>query len=191
MAEEEKQEIPSELLKNELQFTNLILFNIIVFFVATIIILTIFCFTSLSSLHYLSLPIYFLTICFDMFAEFHYYKEIFRNDLLYSYGNIHLYKKYILLAELFAVVCLAFLIGLASPFFSLFHTEEAEFLNFFVCSALACLSCMSAGTKCMLEYTFSVWDSTHKKHGHIPLEANSKSSKISQNKCKQSKSPQQ
>ena len=146
-------------------FVNLILINILIFLLSGAFVLSLFVFLPLKISHYISLATYTIAIIVDMLLEYKYYKEKFR-ALDYTYENVYLFKKYIALCELFIVVAIAFLIGLVSPFFSLYENELMKYFEFFVSTSLAYLSCALAGTKCMLDYVRSAWIADNQKKGN-------------------------
>lgn len=152
--------------KDKPLFDNLILVNAVIFLLSSnfVLILLIF-FLPLKISHYISLATYTIAIIVDMLIEYKYYKEKFR-ALDYTCENVYLFKKYIALCELFTVVAIAFLIGLVSPFFSLYENELMKYFEFFVSTSLAYLSCASAGTKCMLDYVRSAWIADNQKKGN-------------------------
>lgn len=146
-------------------FVNLILANILIFLLSSSFVLVLLIFLPMKISHYVSLIIYTIAIVIDMLIEYKHYKELFRH-LDYTYENVYLFKKYIALCELFTVVAVAFLIGLVTPFFSLYDNELMKYFEFFVSASLAYLSCASAGTKCMLDYVREAWIADNQKKGN-------------------------
>lgn len=150
----------------EVIFVNVILVTAFIYFLSTIFVLLLFIFfLPIEISHYVSLLVYGLSLTLVMMLEYFFYKELLKT-IEYSYENIYLFKKYTAICELFTVVFLSFLIGLSSPFFSLYNNELMKYFGFFVSASLAYLSCASAGTKCMLDYTREVWEKENIKHGN-------------------------
>lgn len=90
--------------------------------------------------------------------------------LLYTYENIYLFRKYTFYYEAVITCALAFLLGMNSAFADFLHITDENFL-FLINAFLVSATCIGTGTKIALQYTYTIWESTHKKKGNIvPIE---------------------
>lgn len=84
--------------------------------------------------------------------------------VIYSYGNLHLFRKYTFLHEALCAVAIAFLLGVLPAIFDYMHYEN-ELVIFRTNVATIWISCNAAGTKCILEYLRTIWDTENRKSG--------------------------
>lgn len=102
------------------------------------------------------------TAIFCFRKSFYFYKPIFKG-IADTGENIYLFAKYTTIYELVVVGALAFLIGIISNIFPLIPFELRDTTKFALSASFTWLSCITNITKCMLEYTYTVWKTNHHK----------------------------
>lgn len=102
-------------------------------------------------------------------ASYYYLREIKHEleTLSYSYKNIYLFRKFSFLYNSLIIVSLSFLLGISPSFLTVLKIDD-ELISFELNTFLIGASCIATATKGTIEYTYTIWDTTHKKKGEVP-----------------------
>lgn len=109
----------------------------------------------------------FAILAFAFLAFFFLYLKTIKKELEklpYSYRNIYLFRRFAFIYEALIVVSLSFLLGISSSVLAVFEINDA-ITHFKINAFLVGASCITASTKATINYTFTIWDATHKKRG--------------------------
>ena len=131
------------------------------------IILISYCINNVSTIYFLISICPFLICVFLGFNLFDRAKRKFRN-LLYTYENIYLFKKYLFLLDALITVGIAFLLGTTPSVVSYFHIEN-ELLVFSLNILLTVFDCVFVALKCIFQYSYTIWVANRQKEGETPI----------------------
>lgn len=116
----------------------------------------------------ISLVILIITFATASFCYLKFFKHQLE-ELPYSYKNIYLFKKFTFLFDSLIIVSLSFLLGISSSLLTVLKIED-ELIHFELNAFLIGASCIAVSTKATIEYTYTIWDTKHKKNGDEPTD---------------------